>query len=80
MNTFRLRVKPDGTIKCVYNDKFPLAKLGKLAVTRASNVEFNRATQQWEVRLETNPSQVAYADPSRDKCIAWEIETITNSL
>lgn len=77
---FRIRIRPDGLIKCLYNDRFPLAKLGRLEVQRASHVEFNHATQQWEVRLASDPARVAFTDPSRDKCIAWEIETITNSL
>ena len=32
-------IKPDGTVHCIYGDELPLARLGRLNITRASNVE-----------------------------------------
>jgi len=43
-------------------------------VQRASAIEFNDRTQQWEVRLASQPGVVADSDPSRDVCLAWEIQ------
>lgn len=32
-------IKPDGTVLCIYAETLPLARLGKLQITRASHVE-----------------------------------------
>lgn len=75
-----LTIGNDGSVECLWTEAIPLESLGTLHVKRASNVEFNEATQQWEVRLATAPDVVAYSDPSRAACIAWEIETINHQL
>ncbi len=49
MNTLVLKFDPAGTGHCLYSELIDLTALGPLAVQRASNVEFNPATQQWEV-------------------------------
>ena len=38
---------PDGTAQCLWTEALPLPELGRLQITRASNIEFNNATQQW---------------------------------
>ena len=40
---------PDGTALCLWTEAVPLHAIGRLEITRASNIEFNNATQQWEV-------------------------------
>ena len=37
----------DGTAQCLWTEALPLHELGRLEITRASNIEFNNATQQW---------------------------------
>ena len=32
-------IKPDGSVHCIYGETLPLARLGKLHITRASHVE-----------------------------------------
>ena len=44
-------IKPDGDIVAVYHDTIPGNKLGSCSVTRASNVEYNHDSKQWEARL-----------------------------
>jgi hypothetical protein len=39
---------PEGTAQCLWTEVLPLHEIGK-QITRASNVEFNNATQKWEV-------------------------------
>ena len=75
-----LTIAPDGSIECLWTETLPLETLGTLHVRRASNVEFNEATQQWEVILATAPDVVAFSHSSRAACIAWEVETINNQL
>ena len=75
-----LQCQPDGNVFGLWTDAIPLQEIGALKMTRASNVEFNESTQQWEVRLASNPDRVAFANPSRAKCIAWEIATLDNQI
>jgi hypothetical protein len=71
---------PDGSVRCLYSELLPLSELGQLEVSRASNVEFNAQSQEWEVRLASEPGRVAFSHQSRSTCIAWEVETINNQL
>lgn len=71
---------PDGTARCLWLEHLPLNEIGRLEIARASTVEFNQDSQQWEVRLADNPQRVAFAHPSRARCIAWEIETLNAQL
>ena len=70
MNTIAISFKPDGFAHCLWTEVLPLGELGKLEVRRASTIEFNNGTQQWEVRSSEN--QVMYANPSRNVCLDWE--------
>ena len=60
-----------GTVQCLHTDVIPLQSLGTMEVHRASTLEFNPATQQWEVR--DNGGQVLFSDPSRSCCLGWEL-------
>ena len=71
-----LQFGTDGTGHAVYTEALPLAQLGQLSMKRASTVEYNEATQQWEVRLASEPNTVAYSHSSRAECIRWEVETL----
>ena len=62
----------DGTGHCLHTDAIPLQTLGTLEVHRASTIEFNSATQQWEVKDAKGES--LHSDPSRSCCLAWELE------
>jgi len=46
----QLRVHPDGSVRCLYDEAVDLHALGKLAITRASHVEPD-ATGKWWVDL-----------------------------
>lgn len=75
-----IQITASGIVRCLWTEAVDLAAIGSLDVQRASNVEFNTDSQLWEVRLADNPDHVAYTNPSRAACIAWEIETINERL
>ena len=70
----------DGRAQAVYTEALPLSDLGTLTAKRASNVEFNQQSQQWEVRFEMDPGTVAFSHASRAQCIKWEVAALNASL
>lgn len=70
---------PDGNGTALWTEALPLAELGKLSVTRASNVEFNSNTQQWEVTL-TGQDTPSFCHSSRAECIKWEVQHLNERL
>jgi hypothetical protein len=68
----------NGTATTLYTDKLPLRELGTLAVQRASKIEFNNSTQEWEVRFTFGepPAEPAFSHPSREECLKWEREQL----
>lgn len=60
----------DGTARGLYTDLIPLAEIGQLAIERASTIEFNHASQQWEVR--SPGGELLFANASRQLCLDWE--------
>ena len=67
-----LTFTPDGVVRGLHTDAIPLQSLGTLTVHRASTIEFNPTTQQWEVK--TADGATLHSDPSRSRCLAWEVE------
>jgi len=70
---------PFGGIACLWNELVPLRELGAVQVARASSVEFNPASSEWEVRW-TGQETVVFSNQSRDACIAWEVEQLNAEL
>ena len=69
-----LHFQPDGTGAGLYTERIDLREIGTLEVVRASEIEFNDATQQWEVYDYTGTR--VFTDPSREACLRCERETI----
>ena len=61
---------PDGTAPCLCTEALPLHELGRLEIQRASNLEFNNATQQWEVK--DRRGHMRFFSKSRSACLEWE--------
>ena len=80
MNEHTILFTPEGTANCLWTEAVPLTELGRLDIQRASTVEFNPTTQQWEVRLASDPGVVAFSHQSRQVCLAWESEIINGQL
>jgi hypothetical protein len=64
----------DGTAHCLWTDAISLHDLGRLEITRASQIEFNDATQQWEVI--DRRGRVRFFAKSRAACLEWEHENL----
>jgi hypothetical protein len=70
-----------GRVQCLHSDLIPLQELGRLTVRRASTVEFNERTQEWEVRVPRHDSftrllgietRTLFANTSRQLCLEYE--------
>lgn len=64
----------DGTARCLWTEALPLHELGRLEITRASTIEFNNSTQQWEVR--DQKGKVRFFAKSRSACLEWEQQNL----
>ena len=65
-----------GTIRGLYGEDIDLRSLGPLSLRRASAIEFNHATQQWEVYC-SRDRRLLFTHPSRDTCLTWEQENLS---
>jgi hypothetical protein len=66
--------KSDGTAQCLWTEALPLHELGRLEIHRASNIEFNNTTQQWEVMDQRG--RVRFIAKSRSACLEWEQQNL----
>jgi len=64
----------DGTAHCLWTEALPLHELGRLEITRASHIEFNNATQHWEVM--DRRRKVRFIAKSRSACVEWEEQNL----
>jgi hypothetical protein len=69
------RISPSGLINCLYTEIIPLQELGKLAVYRATDIRFCEKSQQWNVRC-ASTGKLLYSNPSRENCLAWELDNL----
>jgi hypothetical protein len=67
-----IQFKLDGKAHCLWTDAISLHELGQLEITRASQIEFNNATQHWEVK--DSKGKVRFIARSRAVCLEWERE------
>ena len=73
-----LRFDPGGTVGCLYTEAINLRALGKLEITRATDIRFNDTTQQWDVH-EYSTGNVLFSHPSRSECLTWEHQNLQPS-
>ena len=72
-----IRFDPDGSAHCLWTDAISLHELGRLEITRASNIEFNNTTQHWEVK--DRKGRVRFIATSRAACLEWEQQNLQPS-
>lgn len=73
-----LRFNPGGQVDCLYTEAIDLQKLGKLEITRATDIRYDHATQQWQVH-DSESDAVLYSSPSRNECLSWENQNLQPS-
>ncbi len=68
-----LRFDSAGQVDCLYTEAIDLRALGKLEISRATDIRFNPQTQQWDVHTAgENSDQVLFSHSSRSQCLRWE--------
>ena len=75
----RVQIGTDGDVRCLYTEEIDLQALGTLDVTRASQIEFDAKTQQWQVQL-PDSAQVLFKHRLRETCLEWEKQNILNII
>jgi hypothetical protein len=70
-----LRFDPGGQIGCLYTEVIDLRELGKLEITRATDIRFNPAAQQWDVHS-ADTDRVLFSHASRSECLTWENQNL----
>ena len=60
-----------GRGECLYTEAVDLQSLGRLSCERASVLEFNEHSQEWEVKKPSG-GKVLFSHPSRQVCLDWE--------
>jgi len=65
---------PEGTAQCLWTEALSLHEIGRLEVARASHIEFNNSTQQWEVK--DRRGYIRFSSKSRSACREWEQQNL----
>lgn len=74
MNESVITFDTDGTAQCLWTEAVPLHEIGKLEITRASNIEFNNTSQQWEVI--DRKGKIRFFSKFRTECLQWEQKNV----
>lgn len=74
MNEHVITFDLDGTARCLWTEAVPLHELGRLEIARATTIEFNNATQHWEVK--DQKEKVRFFSRSRSDCLVWEQQNL----
>jgi hypothetical protein len=63
----------NGCVRALWTDAIPLRNLGPCTVERASTVDFNPTSQEWEVRVRADRPPL-FCHPDRSRCLQWETD------
>ena len=74
MKSHVITFEPGGTARCLWTEAVPLHALGRLQISRASQIEFNNSNQKWEVI--DRRGRVRFLAKSRAVCLEWERENL----
>ena len=71
MSEIAVTFTPDGAGHALHTDSIDLKQIGRLKVTRATEIEFDDKAQLWCVRRPDSRFAL-YRNASRQACLAWE--------
>ncbi len=71
MDEIAITFTADGTGHALHTECIDLGSIGRLAVARATAIEFDGESQLWCVRRPGSRFSI-YRNPSRLACLAWE--------
>ncbi len=71
MSAHALYFTPDGLGHALHTERIDLERIGDLHIERASRVEFDNATQRWQV-FPGGSTRPVFDHPSRRVCLDWE--------
>lgn len=74
--TLKVTFDTDGTGHCLYGELIDLRAVGTLECRRASHIEFDAGSQQWQV-LTPDRGTVLFSSPFRRECETWEHDHLT---
>jgi len=75
----KLLITPEATVVAIYSDKLNKLDLGEKQISRATEVEFNNATQQWEA-FDLKTGEMIASGVDRDKVIEQEKQILESKL
>lgn len=61
----------DGNIRCLYSDEIDLPQLGRLSISRASQIEFDNHLRKWTV-TSTKTGRRLHSAMTREDALQWE--------
>ena len=70
MNATVITIDSEGNSHCLYTEVIDLRQLGSLQIVRATQIDFNNLTKEWEVLDKEN--QLLFHHTSRSTCLGWE--------
>lgn len=73
-----MTISAGGEVRALYSDRLPLREVGRLTVSRASNVEFDERAQEW-VAVTPDGREIARGR-DRDAVIRREVEVLQEAL
>ena len=77
----KFAITPNGQILTMYSDDKlnKLQRLGDISISRASNVEFNHVSKEWEAR-DTKSNNLLASHTSRSEALKGEVVAIEKEL
>lgn len=76
-----LVIVKNSAVQALYSDEFNLLPIAEnVVVERASDVYFNPATQEWEIKLLEDGRILPFSFKKRKDAIAYEVEYLEKQL
>jgi len=82
MSGTKLMIDTNGNVHSLYTDLIDLSQLGKMKVSRASNVEFDNDTQTWSVKLASTGEVISPPEgfKTRPEALNFEVKYLQDRM